>query len=239
MSSKIDAYLKSVTDNIKYVFIRQKIRQELKSHLEDAIVHYIEDGHSLDFATALALKDMGNPKSISDNFNAVYRSYYYLYYFLKKLSISLMFFIVPIILFPLLSRIYEVHFKSYDFDITEHLNIIHHQEMDETILVGNYELNFKDAYLTEESYLVVVYKDKKINPFISKHNTVRHIETCGTVDCFITNGIPLKSGDAMIMFPPNMGAIVIYDQDQIPTNIELEFIQLNNTHLTYTVEVNP
>ena len=131
----IDAYLKSVTDNIKYVFIRHKIREELKSHIEDAIVYYLEDGYDRDFAVALALKDMGDPKPIYDNFNAVYRGHYYLYFFLKILSISLMFFIVPVILFPLFSRVYEVYFKTHDFNITDHLNVVAHQEMDEIIYI--------------------------------------------------------------------------------------------------------
>ncbi|NLC64363.1 MAG: hypothetical protein GX753_01680 [Erysipelothrix sp.] len=235
----IDAYLKSVTDNIKYVFIRHKIREELKSHIEDAIVFYIEDGYDRDFAVALALKDMGDPQEIVDGFNKVYHGMYYLYFALKSLTIGLVLIMMPLILFPLFSRVYEVYFKTHDFNITDHLNVVAHQEMDEIIYVGNYEISFKDAYLTDTSKLVLVYEDKKINPFITKHNTIRHIETCGTYDCMMSMGVPSQNSDAMYMFPPHMGAIVIFDQDTMPQNIDLKFKQLNNTHLNYRLEVRP
>ena len=68
-----DLYFDEVCKYIKYQSIHKNIREELSEHIEEAVNDYKSKGYTYDDATEIALKDMGDPRSIGEAFNKQYR----------------------------------------------------------------------------------------------------------------------------------------------------------------------
>lgn len=67
--SKRDDFLKTVISFIKFPFDREDIKEELEGHILDKIDFYLEEGHELEEAENLAIKDMGDPEEIGKDLN--------------------------------------------------------------------------------------------------------------------------------------------------------------------------
>lgn len=68
-SSKKDKFLKEVLSYVKFPFDRDNIRAEFKSHIEDKIEYYIEEGYDDKTAEELSINDMGDAKEIGRELN--------------------------------------------------------------------------------------------------------------------------------------------------------------------------
>ena len=62
-------FLSIVRKQIRFVFDRDKIENELKQHLEDSIEDLIEEGFSWQDAEEIAVEQMGNPKEVGQLLN--------------------------------------------------------------------------------------------------------------------------------------------------------------------------
>ena len=62
-------FLSIVRKQIRFVFDRDKIENELKQHLEDSIEDLIEEGVSWQDAELIAVEQMGNPKEVGQLLN--------------------------------------------------------------------------------------------------------------------------------------------------------------------------
>jgi len=69
----IDNFLDMVCNDIKYVPARREIRNELYEHILDGKQNYIQNGLDESSAEQRAIQDVGDPISISKEFNSVYR----------------------------------------------------------------------------------------------------------------------------------------------------------------------
>lgn len=71
--TNLDEFLDSVCNDIKYVPIRNEVRNELYDHILEDKETYIKNGLNEVHAEKQALKNMGNPSTISKQFNHVYK----------------------------------------------------------------------------------------------------------------------------------------------------------------------
>lgn len=72
-NKKIEEFLKSVCDKIKYVPIRQEISDEIKDHIEDIKEYYIDNGDTDDIAIEKSIFDMGDPDEIGKVLNRIHK----------------------------------------------------------------------------------------------------------------------------------------------------------------------
>ena len=66
---KKQEFLSIVRKQIRFVFDRDKIENELKQHLADSIEELIEEGFSWEDAEHIAVEQMGNPKEVGQLLN--------------------------------------------------------------------------------------------------------------------------------------------------------------------------
>lgn len=66
---KTKEFLSIVRKQIRFVFDRDKIENELKQHLADSIEELIEEGFSWQDAEHIAVEQMGNPKEVGQLLN--------------------------------------------------------------------------------------------------------------------------------------------------------------------------
>lgn len=66
---KKNEFLSIVRKQIRFVFDRDKIEDELKQHLTDSIENLIEEGFSWQDAERIAVEQMGNPKEVGQLLN--------------------------------------------------------------------------------------------------------------------------------------------------------------------------
>lgn len=66
---KKQEFLSIVRKQIRFVFDRDKIENELKQHLADSIEDLIEEGFSWEDAEHIAVEQMGNPKEVGQLLN--------------------------------------------------------------------------------------------------------------------------------------------------------------------------
>ena len=66
---KKNEFLSVVRKQIRFVFDRDKIEDELKQHLTDSIENLIEEGFSWQDAERIAVEQMGNPKEVGQLLN--------------------------------------------------------------------------------------------------------------------------------------------------------------------------
>lgn len=73
MNKKIQNFLDTTCNKIKYIPIREGIKNELYNHIIEGKDNYISNGLSEKEAEDKALEDIGNPEEISRDFNEIYK----------------------------------------------------------------------------------------------------------------------------------------------------------------------
>lgn len=70
---RLNNFLNTVCDNIKYAPVRETIKTELKEHIIEEKQNYIDNGMNDLEAEQKAISNMGSPDQISQSFNKIYR----------------------------------------------------------------------------------------------------------------------------------------------------------------------
>lgn len=69
----IEEYLNNVKDQIRNEKAKEFVSEELKTHIEDQIDEYINEGMSEEQAALAAVKDMGDPVNVGTSLNRIHR----------------------------------------------------------------------------------------------------------------------------------------------------------------------
>lgn len=72
-TNNIDEFIESVCNNIKCKKAKEEIKKELYEHIYEETNNYIISGMSQEEAELVTIKNMGDPKEISKDFNKVYK----------------------------------------------------------------------------------------------------------------------------------------------------------------------
>ena len=70
---RLNNFLNTVCDNIKYAPVRETIKTELKEHIIEEKQNYIDNGMNDLESEQKAISNMGSPDQISQSFNKIYR----------------------------------------------------------------------------------------------------------------------------------------------------------------------
>lgn len=89
-------FLKSVRKKISYIFDRDSIENELKTHIEESILDLMEDGYNYEKAEQIAVEQMGDPDEIGIQLNKEHHPL--IGYCLLASKVCLIFLIIPCLL---------------------------------------------------------------------------------------------------------------------------------------------
>ncbi|ARC84870.1 hypothetical protein U732_4226 [Clostridium argentinense CDC 2741] len=68
----ISSYLEEICSVIKCKEVHEEIREEIRNHIEELALEYIDNGYSSDEAYKLAIRNMGDSGEIGFRLNKVY-----------------------------------------------------------------------------------------------------------------------------------------------------------------------
>ncbi len=164
-------FLDELMKEIKYPFVRRKIRNEYTAHLDDAYEAFLAQGMNPKTAESYAMAAMGNPQEIGQMLNNVHHPIFSWLYLACKF-----FLIVTVLSFLLLfgpslwQRISTL--DGYSASITDELQALeplYYQQLDQHIVVGNTEFLFQDFVYTENGMVLISVKHQSLNsrsPFL-------------------------------------------------------------------------
>lgn len=154
---KKEDYLNVVVKQVKYIFAREEIRQELQTHINEKIEYLIDEGFDKDEAEDIALNDMGNPEEIGKLLNKEHSP---LIGYLLSISNIILFFMVLMLSF----RIFTVILIGIGNNLEK--QVVDSEEVKKEIEVGEqididgrvitiekvYVLKNGDVYIESENY---------------------------------------------------------------------------------------
>lgn len=228
MKKQIDQFLDQATQDI---FSRKKIKEaraELESHIYESIDHYSRS-MSQNLAVQQTLKDMGNPKEISEAFNKVYPvRHYFLFYALITVSL-----ITTIIIFNTVMPFFNQ--SGYDQlsidDIATKLDAVDSKPVNITYDIDNTRYQIENILTLQDGSTVLYSRKSKIN-FIGPAMTTYSLKDCST-GCFITYYVPDNLIDNVYMSATgilNNRSLIVLDtfEDKITLNYESILENLND-----------
>ena len=160
--NKLDKFLKDVLSYIKFPFVKDEIKEELKSHVLEKIDYYMDEGYGLDEAERLAINDMGDPKEIGIGLNKQHNPI--LGWMLKITNqmvvlgaILSLVFIVPVFL---VSVVYRNPIRDIPKD-----NIEYRIDLDEQVRIDNRIINFTNAIYEKDGSMNIIYNYRETGVF--------------------------------------------------------------------------
>lgn len=168
--NRYHTFLDKLMKEIKYPFVRRKIRNEYTAHLDDSYEAFLAQGMNPKTAESYAMAAMGNPQEIGQMLNNVHHPIFSWLYLASKLSL-----IVTVMSFLLLfgpslwQRISTFQGYSSITDELQALEPLYYQQLDQQVIVGNTEFSFQDFAYTEDGMVLISVRHKSLNsrsPFL-------------------------------------------------------------------------
>lgn len=162
----MDKFLKEVLSYIKFPFVKDDIKSELKIHILDKIDYYIEQGYREEEAEKLAVNDMGDPKVIGIGLNKQHKPLLgwllkitnILVGFVVFFSISFHFiFLLPGLIMPFFTRgpISDIPKENIEYRI----------DLDEQVRIDNRVINFTNLVYEKNGNMNILYNQREVGLF--------------------------------------------------------------------------
>ena len=148
-----EEFLKSVRKKIIYIFDRDSIENELKTHIEESILDLMEDGHTYEKAEQIAVEQMGDPDEIGIQLNKEHHPL--IGYCLLASRVCLVCLVLPFIIvigsivYDGIKTMTSMTIEKYDHKITLNIEI---ENPTDKILIDNICIKDNEYYLTYRVY---------------------------------------------------------------------------------------
>ena len=162
-SPKMEEFLKDVLSHIKYPFVREEIKKELKDHILDKACYYREEGYDWKEAESLAIKDMGDPKEIGSLLNKEHNPIIGWLITVTSTLVALLilinsFMVGPLFLVSTITTISTNPAKRIPKE-----DIVYKIDVNEKVQIDDRVIKFTDVIYDKKGELHIIYKyyDKK------------------------------------------------------------------------------
>lgn len=154
-----DDFLNETSGCVKFVFDRGEIKKELAEHMEDIYDDLVSDGVSENEAAFLAVKYMGSPKEIGEEFNKVHSPLLGWVWYISRIIA-----VIFIIIIGLNLGEFAISAGMYYFDDNEYAKdaaLLYSVEVDKEFKLDDTTVIIEEASLYDNGEMVIEYRIKK------------------------------------------------------------------------------
>lgn len=151
---------------IKFPFVRSKIRREFYYHISDLKENLVSEGLPKEVAEIEAIQAMGDPVEIGYQLNAIHRPAIEWMYFISKVSFIFLFLAFTVTVFFGISNV--INSKSHIPKVSlrsriDELDVVEHKKIDDTHYLGNTKYHFTDLVYLESDHVLLFFDVSKIS----------------------------------------------------------------------------
>lgn len=159
-------FLNILLSQIKFPFVRSKIRREFYNHISDLKEDLISEGLPKEVAEIEAIQAMGDPVEIGYQLNAIHNPVLEWMYTISKVSFILLFLAFSVTVFfgikNFINSKSHIPKDSLRSRIDE-LDVVEHKTIDDTHYLGNTKYHFTDLVYLESDHVLLFFDVSKIS----------------------------------------------------------------------------
>lgn len=172
--TRIEEFLSDVVSYIRFPFARGDIHDELEGHILDKMDYYISTGICEEDAEELAIRDMGDSKTIGQSLNKEHNP---LIGWFLKISNA---FIILYLFLSVFSLVINFSMSLFGGNLLKEVakeDIVYRMDIDEKVKIDDRVIHFTNLIYDKEGNMNIFYKDYVLKPW----GTGWTLGTIGTV----------------------------------------------------------